>query len=348
MNSTHHRLLLSPGSIGDLQLTNRVVMAPLARNIAGDGEVATAAAARYYGNRADAGLIITEATQISAQGKGRAATAGIFTDAQITSWKEVTDEIHAGGGRVFSQLWHAGRVSHPALQPGGVLPIAPSAICAAPEPGIAPFVTPRALAADEIPEIIAQYEQAARNARDAGFDGVEIHAGNGYLIDQFLQDGSNHRTDAYGGPVENRARFLTEVVEAVLPVFGADRVGVRLSPTFSTHPIHDSDPEKTFGYVAEALGQYRLGYLHVIHLDHTGFDFRELKRRFSGTYMANGGFDGQRAEQALRNGEADFVSFGMLYAANADLVERFKWGSELKTLNPMSLLLPDGVVETEE
>lgn len=330
--------LLSPVQLGPLSLRNRMVMAPLTRSRAGEGDVATPLIAEYYRQRAGAGLIITEASQISAWAKGYPRTPGIFSEAQIAGWRNVTDAIHAEGGLIFLQLWHVGRLSHPLVQPDGALPVAPSAIGADGEiftsEGPKVLETPRALEIGEIPGIVADFRQAAENAKSAGFDGVEIHAANGYLIDQFLRDGTNVRTDAYGGSVKNRCRFLRDVVEAVIPVFGANRTGVRLSPIFNGFSMSDSDPRETFGHAAELLGRYGLAYLHVMQLGEGSFDFAELKRRFGGTYIANGGYGADSAAAAIRAGEADLVSFGTSFLANPDLVERFRQGAALNAPDP--------------
>jgi N-ethylmaleimide reductase len=334
--------LFNPLELGPLALPNRIVMAPMTRSRAGAGNVPGARAVEYYVQRASAGLIVTEATQVSPQGVGYPATPGIHDDAQVEGWRRVTDAVHRAGGRVFLQLWHVGRISHPSMQPDGALPVAPSAI--APEgqvftaSGLQPFVTPRALETDEIPGIVAQFEQGARRALEAGFDGVEIHGANGYLIDQFLRDGTNRRTDRYGGTVENRARFLLEVTDAVTGVWGASRVGVRLSPLNTFNSMHDSDPAATFGFAAEALGRYRLAYLHMVEGGEDGdgrpFDWAELRRRFNGIYMANGDYDRERAAAALASGRADLVSFARPYIANPDLVERFRLGAPLAVPDP--------------
>lgn len=310
-----------------------MVMAPMTRSRAGEGDAATSTVAEYYRQRASAGLIISEGSQISAQGKGYPRTPGIFTDAQIAGWKLVTDAVHAQGGRIFLQLWHVGRLSHPLIQAHGELPVAPSAIRAEGElytpEGLKPYEMPRALAIDEIPGVVDDFRRGAQNARLAGFDGVEIHGANGYLVDQFLRDGSNTRTDAYGGSLDNRVRFLQEVVEAVIPIFGADRVGVRLSPILNIFSISDTNPQATFGHAAEMLSAYGLAYLHVVQLGVGEFDFVALKRRFGGTYIANGGFNAERAAAAIRAGEADLVSFGSPFLANPDLVERLRKGDAL-------------------
>lgn len=337
--------LLSPIQIGSLPLRNRMVMAPLTRSRAGEGDVPTRTVAEYYRQRASAGLIISEGSQISAQGKGYLGTPGIFTDAQVAGWKLVTNAVHAEGGLMFLQLWHVGRLSHSLVQINGALPVAPSAIKAEGEiftyDGLKSYETPRALELDEIPSVVADFRQAAENAKLAGFDGVEIHGANGYLIDQFLRDGTNTRTDAYGGSVENRIRFMKEVVEAVIPVFGADRVGVRLSPNFNIFSISDSNPQATFGHAVEVLSRYGLAYLHVVELGEGQFDFAELKRRFGGTYIANGGYDAERAATAIHTGKADLVSFGTHFLANPDLVERFKRGAALNEADPSTFYQGD-------
>jgi len=326
-------LLFAPVRIGPLDLTNRVVMAPMTRNRAGAGDVPQAIAAEYYGQRASDGLIVTEASQISPQGKGYPGTPGIYSAAQIAGWQIVTDTVHRAGGRIFLQLWHVGRISHPSLQEGGLLPVAPSAIqpagAAMTATGLQPFVTPRALETEELPGIVEAYRQAALNAKEAGFDGVEIHAANGYLLDQFLRDGTNKRTDSYGGPIENRARLLFEVVEVVSRAIGAGRVGVRLSPAGAFNDMSDSDPEASFGYVAAQLGRRGLAYLHVFETGPVEFDFVALKHAFGGPYIANGGYDKARAAGALSTGRADLVAFGVPFIGNPDLVARLQAGAPL-------------------
>lgn len=318
-----------PVQLGPYELRNRLVMAPLTRNRAGTGNVPQPMNALYYAQRTSAGLIITEATQVAPQGLGYPNTPGIHTSEQVQGWLRVTEAVHQRGGRIFLQLWHVGRISHPSLQPGEALPVAPSAIRPEGEAytyqGTQPFITPRALETGEIPGVIANFRNGAQLATEAGFDGVEIHAANGYLIDQFLRDGTNHRTDAYGGSVENRARFLLEVVKVVTEIWGKERVGVRLSPTNSFNSMYDSDPQKTFGYVAERLGRLGLAYLHVVEVNETGqiVDYRRLREAFGGTYIANGGYSYERARLNLASGDADLISFGQLYLANPDLPERF-------------------------
>ncbi|MHA1569619.1 MAG: alkene reductase [Alphaproteobacteria bacterium] len=325
--------LFTPLQMGPLLLPNRIVMAPLTRNRCID-TVPGPLQAEYYSQRASAAFIISEATQISPQGIGYPNTPGIYTPEQIAGWRRVTDAVHAAGGRMFLQLWHVGRISHPSLQPDGALPVAPSAIKPAGEAftyeGLQPFVTPRALELDEIPGLIDDYRQATLNAREAGFDGVEVHAANGYLLDQFLRDGTNRRTDQYGGSIENRARLLLEVLQAVTGAWQAERVGVRLSPLNPFNDIRDSNPEATFSYVTEALNPFGLAYLHVTEwgADDPGaagppFDIFKLREIFERIYMTNGGYDKARANAVLAAGKADLVAFGKLFIANPDLVERF-------------------------
>ncbi len=336
MHTLDHLLL--PVVLGALRLPNRVVMAPLTRSRAVDGDAPSPLAVEYYRQRADAGLIITEASQVSPQGKGYPRTPGIYSEAQVAGWRSITGAVHGRGGRIFLQLWHVGRLSHPLVQVDGALPVAPSSIKADGQiftpAGLKDFVTPRALTIEEIPGIVADFAAGAMNAKRAGFDGVEIHAANGYLIDEFLRDGTNHRTDDYGGSVENRARFLKEVVEAVIAVWGRDRVGVRLSPVFDNYSMSDLDPARTFGYAAELLGRYGLAYLHGMQMGSGAFDFGAFRRRYGGTYIANGGYDAARAEASIAAGDADLVSFGTLYIANPDLVERFRLGAPLNVPDP--------------
>ena len=331
--------LFTPVALGALTLPSRIVMAPMTRSRAGDGNVPRALNAEYYRQRAGAGLIVTEATQISPQGVGYPATPGIHSAVQVEGWKAVTEAVHDAGGRIFLQLWHVGRISHSAYQPERALPVAPSAI--APEgekftpEGSKPYEVPRALRTEEIPGIVEDYRTAAENARAAGFDGVEIHAANGYLIDQFLRDGTNKRTDRYGGSLENRTRFLIEVTEAVTGVWGGDRVGVRLSPAGSFNSMSDSAPNTTFRYAIEALNRFGLAYLHVVE-DNTsgGADWALLRAAFKGPYMANGGYHRARATAALASGAADLVSFGSSYLANPDLPERIRLDAPLNAPNP--------------
>lgn len=337
--------LLSPIQLGPYQLPNRLVMAPLTRNRAGEGNVPGPLNATYYAQRASAGLIISEATQVVPEGQGYPSTPGIYSPEQIAGWRLVTDAVHQQGGRIFLQLWHVGRISHPSFQPNGALPVAPSAI--APEgmastfTGMQPFVTPRALELDEIPGIIEGYRRGAQNALEAGFDGVEIHSANGYLLDQFLQDGTNHRTDAYGGSIENRTRLLLEVTEAVIGVWGADRVGIRLSPAGTFNDMSDSDPVALFTHVASALDRFGLAYLHLVepradaegmnrwaelgkaHISESHLLSAYFRSYFKGTLISAGGYDREVANAAIARGDTDLVAFGRLYIANPDLAERF-------------------------
>jgi len=337
--------LFAPARVGPYTLDNRVIMAPLTRNRAGAGNVPQPMNAEYYAQRASAGLIITEATQVSPEGVGYPATPGIHNREQVDGWRLVTDAVHTAGGRIFLQLWHVGRISHPSLQPGGALPVAPSAIKPAGEAvtydGPQPFVTPRALETEELAGIVEDYRRAAVYAQEAGFDGVEIHAANGYLLDQFLRDGTNHRGDRYGGPVDNRMRLLLEVAAGVIGVWGSDRVGVRISPINPFNDIADSQPEATFTRVAQRLGGLGLAYLHVVEgAIHSGdmelprVDMGRLRRAFGGTYIANGGYDGERAKAALLAGDADLIAFGVPFIANPDLPLRLALGAELNDPDP--------------
>jgi N-ethylmaleimide reductase len=335
--------LFSPISLGDLTLPNRMIMAPLTRNRAAmPGNVPQAMNATYYAQRAGAGLIISEATQVSPEGIGYPATPGIHSEEQVEGWRAVNDAVHAQGGQLFVQLWYCGRISHPDLLPDNRQPVSASAIKPAGDAftyeGLKPFVEPRALRTDEIPGIVDQYRQAARRARDAGFDGVEIHAANGYLLDQFLRDGTNRRDDNYGGSLENRTRLLMEVLSAVLETWEPARVGVRISPENPFNDIQDSDPQTTFNFVARALSGKELGYLHVVEGDMMSgarsVDYRQIRDHFDGWYMANTGYDKARAQAAIAGGDADMVSFGKLYLANPDLVARFKADAELNSPDP--------------
>ena len=333
--------LFSSCQLGSLELSNRMVMAPMTRNRAGQGNVPTELMATYYEQRSSAGLIVTEATQVSPQGVGYPGTPGIHSDEQVAGWKRVIDTVHRRGGRIFLQLWHVGRISHPSLQPGGALPVAPSAIAAEGEAftftGMQKYVAPRALEISEIPGIVSDFAEGAKRAKAAGFDGVEIHGANGYLIDQFLRDGANKRTDAYGGSVENRVRFLREVTETVVGVWGADRVGVRLSPTGTFNSMSDSDPYKTFGHAASVLNSLKVVYIHVVEpvTEKPGLGGRVshlIRGNYRGKLIANGGYDLKSGNAAIASGEADLVSFGVLFLANPDLPARFKQGGT--RLNP--------------
>src|ERR1700684_2704694 len=329
--------LLSPLTLGPLPLPNRVVMAPMTRNLAGPGNVPEALNATYYAQRASAGLIVSEATQVSPQGQGYPGTPGIHSAEQVAGWKLVTDAVHRAGGRIFLQLWHVGRISHPALQPGGAIPVAPSAIAPAGQAwttnGMEAFVTPRALETDEIPGIVDDFRHGARNAREAGFDGVELHGANGYLIDQFLRDSTNKRTDRYGGGASNRVRFLIEVTQALIGEWGSERVGVRLSPTNPYNDIADSHPAATFSIAANELNRLGIAYLHVVEPgpgDPVAAgempDIHFFRKIWRGPLIANKVYDLERANAVLRDGAADLVSFAALYLANPDLDQRFRRG----------------------
>lgn len=340
-----HADLFMSYQLGPYKLQNRFVMAPMTRNRAGEGNVPQAMSVKYYRQRGTAGLIITEGSQISPSAVGYPATPGIHSAAQIAGWQQVTEAVHGRGGRIFMQLWHCGRVSHPSLLPGGAFPVAPSAI--QPEgnaftyQGLMPFVMPRALETPELSGIANEYRHAAMNALKAGFDGVEIHAANGYLLDQFIRDGSNQRTDQYGGSAENRCRLLLEVADAVADVWGADRVGVRISPLNPFNDMHDFSPQHTFETVAKSLSQLDLAYLHVMEsaigeskYPKPDFDFRKLRAAFDGTYIANGGYDKARATAVLAEGQADLVAFGIPFLANPDLPERFAKNAPLNEPDP--------------
>ena len=330
--------LFSAVELGDITLPHRIVMAPLTRSrSAQPGDIPQHLNVEYYRQRASAALIITEATQVSPQGKGYAFTPGIHSEAQIAGWKKVTDAVHAEGSRIFLQLWHVGRVSHSKLQPDNTLPVAPSAIAldgqAFTEEGMFDFETPRALATDEIPDVVEQFRQGAINAKQAGFDGVEIHAANGYLLDQFLKQGTNQRDDKYGGSIENRVRLTLEITQAVAEVWGGDRIGIRISPTGTFNSMSDDDPQALFNHLVEQLNSYQLAYLHVVERfgeeSDTHFDFSVLRQRFNGAYMANGGYTAEKAEESLQNDKSDLISFGSPFISNPDLPQRFKQGAAL-------------------
>lgn len=343
--------LFTPFRLGPYELRNRLVMAPMTRSRAGEGNVPTELMAEYYAQRAGAGLIVTEGSQVSPQGVGYPDTPGIHTDAQVEGWRRVTDAVHDRGGRIYLQLWHVGRVSHPSMQPGGALPVAPSAIGVPGElytgNGMKPFVTPRALETDEIAGIVEQFADGARRAFLAGFDGVELHGANGYLIDQFLRDGANHRTDRYGGSVENRVRFLEEVTAAVVDVWGGERVGVRFSPVAAVNGLSDTDPVAVFAYAAHVLNRFSLGYLHVSEALAPGRRSSEapfvvsseggvqprvspvLRSIFRGAFIANGGYGGETGNAAIAARQADLVAFGTPFLANPDLPERLRNGARL-------------------
>jgi N-ethylmaleimide reductase len=333
------KTLFSPYTLGPITLANRIVMAPLTRNRAGDGFVPSPLAPEYYGQRASAGLLISEATQVSRQGQGYQDTPGIYTDAQIEGWRKVTDAVHAKGGRIFLQLWHVGRISHVDLQEDGAAPVAPSAIRAAAKTfvnnGFADVSEPRALELEELPGIVEDFRRGAANAIAAGFDGVEIHGANGYLLEQFAKDGANQRTDAYGGSVENRARLMIEVAAAVVAEVGPQRTGIRISPVTPANGISCSDPQAQYDYIVDQLNALGLVYIHVVEgatggpRDVAPFDFASLRARFSNTYMANNGYTAELAQQKLDAGAADLFAFGRPFIANPDLVERLRTGAAL-------------------
>ena len=329
--------LFSPVAVGDLELSNRMVMAPMTRNRAAAGCVPQDMNATYYKQRASAGLIITEASQVSEEGIGYPATPGIHNEEQVAGWKKITSAVHDQGGKIFIQLWFCGRISHPDLLPDNQTPVAPSAIQPEGEAvtfeGMKPFVMPRALETSEISDIVQQYKNAAGMAKDAGFDGIEVHAANGYLLDQFLRDGSNVRTDEYGGSLENRMRLLNEVLDAVSDVWPQNRVGVRLSPENSFNSMSDSDPKAHFSYFIEQLSQRKLAYLHVLEGDMMTqartLDYRALRDLYDGTYIANCGYDLERGQSSIADGDSDLVAYGVPFLANPDLVHRFKNGLPL-------------------
>jgi N-ethylmaleimide reductase len=340
--SAEKRDLFSPLTVGSLNCKNRVAMAPLTRSRAGPGNVPHVLNALYYAQRASAGLIISEATQISPEGQGYISTPGIHTRAQVEGWRIVTNAVHVAGGCMVLQLWHVGRISHPSFQPKGGLPVAPSAIkpnaSAFTQKGFEPIPTPRALETAEISGIARQYGKAAQNAMTAGFDGVEVHAANGYLIDQFLRDRTNQRSDQYGGSIENRTRFLSEVMDAVTSAVGRERVGVRISPQNTQNDIDDSDPQVLFNHLAKGLAGRGIAYLHIIEGDTSGkpvamFDYVALKRLFGGVVIANNNFDRRRANATIAEGNADMIAFGKPFISNPDLVIRLFLGARLAVAN---------------
>ncbi len=336
--------LFTPTQVGPYRLSHRVVMAPLTRMRSDPGDIPNDLMVKYYTQRAsEGGLIVSEATPVSIRGNGYAGAPGIYSDTQIAGWRRVTDAVHAKGGRIFQQLWHVGRQSHVDLQPNGEAPVAPSAIAAEgyayTKRGEAPFSMPRALELHEIPGIIEEFRSGAERALRAGFDGVEIHGANGYLPDQFLQDGTNKRTDEYGGPIENRARFLLEVTQAAISAWGADRVGVRISPSGTYGSMSDSNPPATFGYVATQLDRLGIAYLHVVEPRIKGTEeishgqapiaAQHLRPKFSRTLIAAGGFAPDSAEAIVAAGDADLVAFGRHFISNPDLPERLRRGLPL-------------------
>lgn len=323
--------------LGDLTLPNRIVMAPLTRARAGKERIPNDLMRQYYTQRAGAGLILTEATSIDPMGVGYADTPGIWSEEQVQGWKKVVEGVHKAGGRIFVQLWHVGRISDPIFL-SGALPVAPSAI--APEGHVSlvrpkkNYVTPRALEHHEILELVEKYRKAAENAKRAGFDGVEIHGANGYLPDQFLQTGTNQRTDEYGGSVENRARFLLQITDAAIGVFGAGRVGVHIAPRSDSHSISDANPLETFTYVVKELAKRKIAFVFARATQGEDQLGAKLKQAFGGNFIANQGLGKEEAEAILKRGEADLVSFGQLYIANPDLVHRLKEGAPLNAPKP--------------
>ena len=350
MSHTPH--LFTPLTFGALTAPHRVFMAPLTRCRAESGHVPGDLAVEYYRQRAGAGLIITEATSVSPRGFGYPSTPGIFTDAQVAGWKRVTDAVHAAGGRIFLQLWHVGRISHPAYQPDGARPVAPSAVKPKGQvftgTAMEDYVTPRALDLAEIPGVIAEYVDGARRAKDAGFDGVEIHNANGYLLDQFLRDGTNRRTDRYGGSVENRARLTLEVTRAVVDIWGADRVGIRFSPGGVFNDMHDSDPLATFSHVLAQLVPFGLAYAHITevtaqdiaHGATRGVGPRELRPVYPGVIVTAGGFTRDTGDQAIAEGWADAVAYGVPFLANPDLPERLRRNAPLNPPDEATFYTP--------
>lgn len=355
-------LLLAPYKTNALNLKNRLVMAPLTRRRAGKGNVPGEMNAIYYAQRASAGLIIAEATQISPQGVGYMHTPGIHTQTQVEGWKKVTSAVHAEGGKIFLQLWHVGRVSHSLLQPDNVLPVSSSAISAGDyittPKGKMPMEVPRALRLDEIPGIIEDYRKAAANAISAGFDGVEIHAANAYLLDQFMHSSSNIRTDEYGGNIENRCRLTLEVTDAICAEIGSKRVGIRLSPSNLKHGMDDSDPDALFGYVIQKLDYRGLAYLHLVeplvpldkHPQMVKSVAKHFRKLYSGTLIAAGNFTSETASAALEAGHADLVAFGRLFISNPDLPERIQNGAPIMPPDTDTFYTsgPEGYVDYEK
>jgi N-ethylmaleimide reductase len=331
--------LFEPYKLGPITLPNRLVMAPLTRNRALAGLVPNPLAVEYYGQRASAGLLVSEATQVSQQGQGYQDTPGIYSKEQVAGWRKVTDRVHERGGRIFLQLWHVGRISHTSLQPNDGAPVAPSAIRAKGKTFVGNTFSdvsePRALALEEIPGIIESFRKGAANALAAGFDGVEVHGANGYLLEQFAKDGANKRTDAYGGSIENRARLMLEVARVVAAEAGSERTGIRISPVTPANDISDSDPQPLYDYIVDQLSALKLVYLHVVEgatggpRDIAPFDYGSLRKRFAGAYIANNGYDFELANKVLAADEADLIAFGKPFIANPDLVERLQRGAPL-------------------
>jgi N-ethylmaleimide reductase len=345
--------------IGDIEVANRIVMAPLTRSRADEakGDIpGSAMNVDYYRQRSGAGLIISEGTQVSPVGKGYMATPGIYSDAQVEGWKPITQAVHDAGSKIIAQIWHVGRITHPDLT-GGAHPVAPSAI----QPKVVAYThngkvdvpVPHALTTAEIKDVVQQFRQAAANAKRAGFDGVEIHGANGYLVDQFIRDGANQRTDEYGGSIENRCRFALEVVDACVAEIGAGRVGIRLSPLTPFNDLADSNPQAVFGYLVEELNKRGIAFIHFIEgatggpRDVPGFDYAAARQNFKGTYIANNGYDRQMAIDAIESGKADAIAFGRLFISNPDLVERLKLDAALNAPNPNTFYTPGPVGYTD-
>ncbi len=351
--------LFHPTRIGDIEIANRIVMAPLTRSRADEtqGDLpGSTMNVDYYRQRSSAGLIISEGTQISPVGKGYMATPGIYSEAQVQGWKPITQAVHDAGSKIIAQIWHVGRITHPDLT-GGAQPVAPSAI----QPKVVAYTpngkvdvpVPQALTTAEIKAVVQQFRQAAANARRAGFDGVEIHGANGYLVDQFIRDGANQRSDEYGGSIENRCRFALEVVDACVAEIGAGRVGIRLSPLTPFNDLADSNPQAVFGYLVEELNKRGIAFIHFIEgatggpRDVPGFDYAWARKAFHGAYIANNGYDRQMALDAIDTGHADAVAFGRLYIANPDLVERLQRNAALNAPNPNTFYTPGPVGYTD-
>ncbi len=337
--------LFDPLRVGDLNLPNRVVMAPLTRLRAGPSQIPNALMAEYYAQRASAGLLITEGVPVSPQGVGYPGVPGVWSKEQTEGWKQITRAVHDKGGRIFMQIWHVGRISDPSHL-NGEAPVGPSAIAAKGHVSLLrperPYPTPRALSTEEVAGVIEAFRQGAENAQAAGFDGVQLHGANGYLLDQFLQDGSNQRTDQYGGPIENRARLLLEATDAAISVWGADRVGVHLAPRADGHSMGDSNLPATFGYVAKALGERKISFVSAREHEAADSLGPALKAAFGGVYIANEKFDRDSANAAIAAGKADAVAFGRTFIANPDLVERLKTGAPLNAPDPTTFYGGDG------
>src|ERR1700681_2554801 len=332
--------LFEPFKLGPITLPNRLVMAPLTRNRAiPPGMVPSPLATEYYGQRASAGLLVTEASQVSQQGQGYQDTPGIYSKEQVAGWRKVTNRVHERGGRIFIQIWHVGRISHVDLQDNKQAPVAPSAVRAKGKTFVngifADVSEPRALALEEIPGIVESFRRGAANALEAGFDGVEIHGANGYLLDQFAKDGTNKRTDAYGGSIENRAKLMLEVSKVVAAEAGPERTGIRISPVTPSNDVSDSNPQPLFDYIVDHLNALKLVDIHVIEgatggpRDIAPFDYGSLRNRFKGAYVANNGYDFELANKVLAANEADLIAFGKPFISNPDLVERLKRGAPL-------------------